>query len=145
VIYLTLLMNAAVRALSLLLIVWIGAGASFPLCCWSMASAHDHHARQDASAIPVQLHAHHHGSRDSAAPGASAPTLLATPVHDCHTQSMQAVATPRVSLSSTDLHSADAICVDPVVMQASAAWREGSDSAPPGGTSGSAFLNPLRI
>jgi hypothetical protein len=138
-------MNAAVRALSLLLIVWIPAAASFPLCCWSMASAHDHHARQDASAIPVQPHAHNHGSRDSAVLGASAPTLSAIPVHDCDTQFMEAVATPRVSLSSTNLHSADAVCVNAIVMQASAAWRERSDSAPPGASSGSAFLNPLRI
>ncbi|HEY0284112.1 MAG TPA: hypothetical protein VGC23_01900 [Vicinamibacterales bacterium] len=144
-IYLTLLMDAAVRSLSLWLIVWIATAASFPLCCWSMAGAHDHHARQDASAIPVQLHAHHHGNGDSAALGASAPALSAIPAHDCHTQSMEAVATPRVSLSSTDLHCANAICVDPVVTQASAAWREGSDSAPPGSISASAFLNPLRI
>jgi hypothetical protein len=145
VIYLTLLMNAAVRALSLLLTAWLTVAASFPPCCWSMAGAHDHQTRQPASTTSVQPHAHHHGNAESASLGASARALSAIPPHECETRSMEAVATPRASLSSIDLRSGDAQWAYPVVAPVSSAWRERSDAAPPGSCSDSAFLNPLRI
>jgi hypothetical protein len=145
VIYLTLSMQFAVRALSLLLIVWLTAVASFPPCCWSMASAHDHPARHSASPTEFQPHAHHHhDSADSAVPATGAAVVSPIPVHNCDAESAEVVATTRVTLSCIDLRAAGASSMDAVVPQASA-LAERSDSAPPGKLSGSAFLNPLRI
>jgi len=146
VIYLTLSMQFAVRALSLLLIVWLTAVASFPPCCWSMASAHDHPARHSASPTEFQPHAHHHhDSADSAVPATGAAVVSPIPVHNCDAESAEVVATTRVTLSCVDLRAARASLMDAVVSQAAALGAERSDSAPPGKLSGSAFLNPLRI
>ncbi len=137
-------MQFAVRALSLLLIVWLTAAASFPPCCWSMASAHDHQVRQNASPTDFQPQAHHHhDSADSAVPATGAAVMSPIPIHNCDTEWVEAVATTRVTLSCVDLHAAGA--VDVVVPKAAALVAKRSDSAPPGKLSGSAFLNPLRI
>jgi hypothetical protein len=144
VIYLTLLMTFAVRALSLFLTVWLTATAAFPPCCWSMASAHDHQTQQEATAGTDQSHDHqHHDSTDSAAP-ASVPVMSAVPAHDCDTASAEAVATPRTPLSFADLR---AMCdsIDIAVPQPSVRFVVHPDYAPPGASSASAFLNPLRI
>jgi hypothetical protein len=149
VIYLTLSMNAAVRALSSLLIVWLAAAASFPPCCWSMTGAHDHQAQQDVSAShfqpPEQHHHHHHGNPDPALSAETAQVMSAIPAHDCDRHSAEAVATPRASFSFVDLRAFGATSADVVVPQIAATWTERSDPAPPGGSFGSAFLSPLRI
>ena len=145
-IYLTLSMQFAVRALSLLIIVWLTAVASFPPCCWSMASAHDHPARHSASPTEFQPHAHHHHDRaDSAGSATGVAVISPIPVHNCDAESAEVVATTRVPLSCVDLRAAGASSMDAVVPQASALGAERSGSAPPGKLSGSAFLNPLRI
>ena len=139
-------MQFAVRALSLLLIVWLTAVASFPPCCWSMASAHDHQVQQNASPTDFQPQAHHHhNSADSAVSATLAAVMSPIPIDNCDTESIEAVATTRVTLSCVDLHAAGARSVDGVVPKAAALVAKRSDSAPPGKLSGSAFLNPLRI
>jgi hypothetical protein len=146
VIYLTLSMQFAVRALSLLLIVWLTAAASFPPCCWSMASAHDHPARHDASRTDFHADAHHHhDNADSAMPATRAAVMSPIPAHNCHTESVEAVATTRVTLSCVGLRAAGSSSVDAVVPQDAALGAERSDYSPPGILSGSAFRNPLRL
>jgi hypothetical protein len=146
VIYLTLSMQFSVRALSLPLIVWLTAAASFPPCCWSMAGAHEHQVQQNASPADFQPQAHHHhDSADSAVSETGAAVVSPIPIHPCNTESVEAVATTRVILSCPDLHAAGASSVDVVVPKATALAAKRSDSAPPGKLSGSAFLNPLRI
>jgi hypothetical protein len=145
VIYLTLSMNVAVRALNLLLIVWLTASASFPPCCWSMVSAHDHQARPTAAPGNVQSHDHHHHDMaDSAVPAAPVPAV--SPIaHDCDTAFIEAVTTPRTSFSSVDFRPTGAGSANLVVTQVSVTWRERRNSDPPGGSSRTAFLNPLRL
>jgi hypothetical protein len=146
VIYLTLSMQFAVRALSLLLIVWLTASASFPPCCWSMANARDHQAQHNASRTDFHADAHHHhDNADSAVPATRASLMSPIPAHNCDRESVEAVATTRVTLSSVGLRAAGASSVDAVVPQAAALGAERSDSSPPGRLSGSAFLNPLRL
>jgi hypothetical protein len=67
------------------------------------------------------------------------------PTHNCDTESVEAVATTRVSLSCVGLRAAGASSVDALVPQDAALGAERSDSSPPGTLSGSAFLNPLRL
>jgi hypothetical protein len=144
VVYLTVSMTFAVRALSSLLIVWLTAAASIPLCCWSISSAHSHQEQQEASTVHQHAH-HHHGGADSAVSTTAAPVMSAMPAHDCDTESVEAVVTTRPSLSFADMRAADAIFAEVVVPHVSATGSERSDSAPPGGLPGSAFLNPLRV
>jgi hypothetical protein len=138
-------MQFAVRALSLLLIVWLTAAASFPPCCWSMASAHDHQAPEQASASPDRQHQHHHHGSDVVAPSAEAPLISAIPAHICDTESVEALATPRTLLSFVGLLAERATSAGVVTAQTSATGGERPDSVPPGSSPGSAFLNPLRI
>jgi len=74
-----------------------------------------------------------------------AAVMSPIPIHNCDTESIEAVATTRVTLSCVDLHAAGASSVDVVVPKAAARVARRSDSAPPGQLSGAAFLTPLRI
>jgi hypothetical protein len=146
VVYLTLSMQFAVRALSLLLIVWLTAAASFPPCCWSMASANDHQAPEHASAPSAQPHQHHHpDSSDVVVPSSEAPLMSAIPAHSCETEPVEALAPTRTLLPFAGLLAAGAASADIVTLQVPATLDERSDSVPPGGSPGSAFLSPLRI
>jgi hypothetical protein len=145
VIYLTLSMPLAVRALSLLLIVWFTTAASFPPCCWSIAGAHDHHAQKQASAPSIEAHGHHHDGSDLVALSVDAPLMSATPAHNCDTAAVEALVTPRTLLSFIVLLGACAPSADIVALQVPATWCEQSESVPRGGSPASAFLNPLRI
>src|SRR5688500_18272594 len=92
-------MTFAVRALSMLLIVWLTTAAAFP-CCWSIAGAHDHHAQEKASASP-EAHPHHHddGSDLTAAP-AELPLISAAPVRTCDADSVKPLLTHRTQVPS---------------------------------------------
>jgi hypothetical protein len=136
-------MQFAVRALSLLLIVWLTAAASFPPCCWSMAIAHDQVPEQ-ASAPLDQPHQHHHGSGDVVAPSPDAPLISAIPAR-CESESVEALVTPRTPLSVAGLLAACATPADVLTPPASARSSERRYAAAPSISPGSAFLNPLRI
>jgi hypothetical protein len=146
VIYLTLSMTFAVRALSLLLIMWLAAAASFPPCCWAIAGAHDDHAQQQASAPSPDMHEHHHdGGTDVVAAPADFPLMSAASAHNCDTESVEALVTPRTQLSFVGLPAARAASAGIFTPQVSAACADRSDVVPPGASPGSAFLNPLRL
>ena len=146
VIYVTLFMTSAVRVVTLLLIVWLTAAASFPPCCWSMASAHDHQAQQkDAAAHPLSHDHHHEGGADLPGPEELTETMSAVPPHSCDIESAEAVATTRVAMSLRDLRAAEATYARVVTPHVALTWHAHLDSAPPDDSPGSAFLNPLRI
>jgi hypothetical protein len=143
VIYLTVSMTCAVRALSVFLTVWLTAAAAFPPCCWSMAGGHEHEPTQAAAARAVPAHDHHHHASSEAAP-LKTLAVAAVPVHDCDTGSAEVIATPR-PLTSIDLR---AVIPTPpgITMPRASAPRSGlSGFAPPAALFDSAFLNPLRI
>jgi hypothetical protein len=145
VIYLTLSMTLAVRALSVLLIVWPTTAASFHPCCWSTASAHDHHVQKLASTANDTHHHHHDGSSDVVARSADASLMSAPPADNCDTASIEALVTPRTVLSFVVMLGARAASADVVTPQIRATLNEQSKSVPPGGSPGSAFLSPLRV
>lgn len=147
VIYVTVSMKFAVRALCMFLTVWLPAAAALPLCCWSIAYAHDHQARgkHTGSDPPHAAQHHHHESADSAAPAETPSALVAIPAYDCDRDSAEAIATTRPAKSPADMRAAAATAADVVVPQLPTHVAARSDLAPPGASSDSAFLNPLRI
>ena len=138
VIYVTLLMTFAVRALCLFLTVWLTAAAAFPPCCWSMVYAHEH--RQ----TPAEHHHDHHSSGVSEPVDAAIPVLSSTPAYDCDTAFADATTTTGVVKRSA-MRPATACGADPVVPTPSAHAVPRSDTSPPGSTCSPAFLSPLRI
>jgi len=146
VIYLTLSMTYAVRALCVLLTVWLGVAGSLPTCCWSLIDAHDHGAseRSDASQVQASEH-HHHGVGDSTAAAAPASSLSPVPERDCSTTSDTAVLTAGTAASLVGVRAIAADATDVAVPQPRALLARRSDHAPPGGSFSAAFLNPLRV
>lgn len=138
-------MTCAVRALSIFLTVWMTAAAAFPPCCWSMTVAHEHQVPQEAAprAAPSHDH-HHHGSSEPAAP-AEVLTVSAVPVHDCDTESAEAIARSRPSHSSIDLRVVMAAPTGFTMPHASAPRAGVPEFAPPAAPFDSAFLRPLRV
>jgi hypothetical protein len=145
VIYLTLPMNAAIRGLSLLLLLWFTATAAVPACCWSSVG-HGHQPQQHAPSSSVEQHAHHHHDADVGS-DVSAPIAEISPLraHDCAAELVPAIATARPVLSFADVRAAFGLSSDALVPRVSAASADRLESAPPGRSRGAAFLNPLRI
>jgi hypothetical protein len=145
VIYLTVLMTTAVRTLSLFLTVWMTAVAAFPPCCWSMTVAHEHQAQEAAAPSAARSHDHHHhGSAEPAAPAEALP-VSAVPAHDCDTEGSEAIATPRPARSSIDHRMVIAAPVAFAMPHESSLHPSLIETAPPGTSFDSAFLNPLRV
>src|SRR5687767_2555263 len=146
VIYVTLSMKLAVRALSVFLTVWLTAAAAFPPCCWSMTYAHEHPETQDRSRGDAATDEHHHhGSADSVAPSAISSVLSSIPAYDCDTESADAAtitSAPRLPADAGLVgERASDVVVSPVLARALAR----ADLSPPGAPFSAAFLNSLRI
>jgi hypothetical protein len=146
VIYLPLSMTCAVRALCVLLTVWLGVAGSLPTCCWSLIEAHDHAAsqRSDANQPQASEH-HHHGIGESTAAAAPASSLSAVPERDCGTTSDTAFLTTGTAASLIGMRAIAADATDVAVPQPTALLARRSDHAPPGGSFSAAFLNSLRV
>lgn len=147
VIYLTVLMTFTVRALSAFLTVWFMTAAAFPLCCWSMAYAHEHQRTTDIASSDATSPEHRHDRHerdDSDAAGGTASVLSSIPAYDCDTGLTDAATTMGVVTRAAMRPAAESAagCAAPRV---SAHKVARSDTAPPGTTFNSAFLNPLRI
>jgi hypothetical protein len=143
VIYLTQPMTFSIRAVSVLLVVWLGAAASFHPCCWSI-NAHGHQAQQEAPAVRQHTH-HHHGAADSSVSVTTAPVIAATAADECDRESLQAVLTTRAFVPFDVMRESELTFANLVTLQVSPIRGERSDAAPPGCSPGAAFLNPLRV
>ena len=145
-IYVTLPMTFAVRALSLFLTVWLTAAAAFPPCCWSMTYAHEHQETPDGSrSDAAAAEHHHHGSADSVAPSGTASVLSSVPAYDCDTESADAATITSAPRPPADARVAGDTSVDMVAPPVSAHMFARGALSPPGTSSGAAFLSPLRI
>jgi hypothetical protein len=147
VIYLTMVMRFAVRALSVFLTVWLTAAGAFPPCCWSMASADAHQQAPDTAssdATPSAHHRDHHGSGDADSGTYTESLLSALPASDCDAELADATTTAgvakRVALRPA-LAKSDASIPPPT----SEHDVVRSDTSPPGSSLTPAFLSPLRI
>lgn len=147
VIYVTMSMKLAVRALSLFLTVWLTAVAAFPPCCWSMTYAHQHQEMPDSSRSGASSAEHHHhdGSAESVAAAGSTSVLSSFPTYDCDTAFADAATITSAAKSPSDAHMAGDTAVDIVAPPTSTHVVARADLSPPGATFSSAFLNPLRI
>ena len=146
-IYLTLLMTCAVRALTVFLAIWLVAAAGFPPCCWSMVYAHAHQQTPDiasSDATSAEHHHAHHESDDSDAVDGTGSVLSSIPAYDCDTESIDAATTMGVAKRGA-MRPAAQSAADFVAPRVSAHKVARSDTAPPGTTFNSAFLNPLRV
>jgi hypothetical protein len=145
VIYLTLSMRVTVRVLSAYLTAWLMVAAAFPPCCWSMASYHNHHpqsASVDASAAP---HTHHSGHMPGSATTSPSSSVIRQDVRQpCDAAPADAVATSTASLSRTDVPRMVPV-TEAREPHSSRTYAHPPDLSPPCASSGSAFLNPLRI
>src|SRR5688500_9057453 len=133
VIYVTLSMKFAVRALSLFLTVWLTAAAALPPCCWSMTYAHEHQDTQDRfmSDAPAAEH-HHHGSAESVAPSGTTSVLSSIPAYDCDTESADAATITSPAKRPADAGVAGETAVDIVAPRVSAHIFARTDLSPPG-------------
>ena len=147
VIYLTILMTFAVRALSLFLTVWLTAATALPLCCWSMSSAHAHQQAADSAAsdaTPAPHHHEHHGGGDSETGTDPASVVSAVPAHDCDAAFADAATTTGI-VKRAALRPAPADSYVSILPHASGHDVARSDTSPPGSSFTSSFLSPLRI
>ena len=146
VIYVTVSMTFAVRALSVFLTVWLTAAAAFPPCCWSMTYAHEHQETPDGSrSDAAAAEHHHHGSADSVAPSGTTSVLSSVPAYDCDTESVDAATITSAARPPADARLAGDSAVDVVAPPVSARMFARADLSPPGTSSSAAFLSPLRI
>jgi hypothetical protein len=147
VIYLTMVMTFAVRALSVFLTVWLTAAGAFPPCCWSMPSAHAHQqaaAGAPIDATPAAHHHEHHGTGDADTDAGPESVVSALAASDCDAAFADAATTTgavkraalRPALSNTDAS---------ILPSTSGHDGARSDTSPPGSSFPSAFLSPLRI
>jgi hypothetical protein len=164
VIYLTMPMKTAARALTVALMSWLLIVSSVPACCWSvthpsfdsvpsgsghhahapsMTPAGEDHAQHEATAVAGRHVAHDQDGR------ASVPVQFTEPEEHCSPPVI--VALTRSHISKTD-YSVHGIGVTPVLRRLSAHVVPPAISveygAPPGESRpafGSAFLSPLRI
>ena len=144
VIYLTVSMSFGVRSLCSVLIVWLATYAAVPPCCWSMSEAYGHPAQQAEHAARAHDHHHHHDGDAPAVQTTATANVSPTALPGCDTATIDAVVTTRDSLSLADTIG-NRVFFDTAVPHARPAWTNRCAFAPPGGTSGFAFLNPLRI
>ena len=147
VIYVTMVMTIAVRALSLFLTVWLTAAAAFPPCCWSMAYAHEHQQTPDVARSDATSAEHHHdhpGSGDTRAVRGTESVLSSMSAYNCDVEFADS-ATTLSSVQRGAMHPTAESAVDFVVQTRSARDIPRSDTSPPGSTFPSAFLSPLRI
>lgn len=142
----TLSMQLAVRALSLFLTVWLTAATAFPPCCWSMTYAHEHQQAPDSSRSDASSaeHHHHQGTASIAADGTTS-VLSALPVYGCNTEPADAATITSAARLPADARPAGKTAVDFDLPPISTHVVAPADLSPPGATSSSAFLNPLRI
>jgi hypothetical protein len=108
-----------------------------------MAYAHEHQRTMDIASSDATSAGHHHAHHkadDSDAVDGTGSVFSSIPAHDCDTEPADAVATPRAPLSPVDLRVATAVA-PPAPASRIVLW----DFAPPGASSESAYLNPLRI
>lgn len=146
VIYVTVSMQCAVRALSLFLTVWLTAASAFPPCCWSMTYAHEHQETPDGSGSDARTaEHHHHGSAGSVAPSGTTSVLSSIPAYDCDTASAEAATLTSAARLTAHAGLAGERASDVVVPPVSRRVFARADLSPPGTSSSAAFLNPLRI
>jgi hypothetical protein len=139
-------MQLAVRALSLFLTVWLTAAAAFPPCCWSMTYTHEHQqAPGSAGSDASSAEHHHHGSAASIAVDGTTSVLSAIPAYGCDTEPADAATMTSAARPPADARPAGKTAMDFVVPPMSTHVVARADLSPPGATSSSAFLNPLRI
>ena len=142
VVYLTLPMRFAVRALSVCLTAWLTIGAAVPPCCWSMANGHDHH--QGPTPVDGASAAHeHHGHMAGATMTPAFNSIVRQDVqHPCDAAPADTVATSTASLSRADVPTL-VPTAESIVPQSSRAFAHPPDLSPPGAPPGSAFLIPF--
>jgi hypothetical protein len=163
VIYLTMPMKTAVRALTVALMSWLLVVSSVPACCWSVAhasfdsvpSGSGHHAHAPPTTPADQYHAQHQttavaGHQAAHDQGrASVPVQFTEPVEDCSPRVIVALTPSNISQVdysqraigvTTVLHHFTGHVVPPAISV--------EYGAPPGESRSSfdsAFLSPLRI
>jgi hypothetical protein len=127
--------------------VWLSVGTAYPACCWSMASAHAHQqtpAIASSNATSAEHHHAHHKADDSDAVDGTGSVLSSSPAYDCDTEFIDAAATMGVAKRGA-MRPAARSAADFVAPRVSAHKVARADTAPPGTTLNSAFLNPLRV
>lgn len=147
VIYVTMVMTFAVRALSVFLTVWLTAAAAFPPCCWSMASAHAHQPTADrapGAGTSAGHHHDHHGRGDANTAAGTVSVVSAVPADDCDAEFADA-ATTMGAVKRAALRPAPQSAAAFVLPAVSGPDVASPDSSPPGASFTSAFLSPLRI
>lgn len=142
-IYLTLSMRFAVRALSVFLIGWLTASAAFSPCCWSMTYGQAHHAPQADASTPHEHH--HHDNRDLGAPASAMAIASAGAEGDCDVEPVDAIGAAGTTHLRAGLRAAVAVATALAAPQVITLIVQRPDLGPPGPSSSSAFLSPLRI
>jgi hypothetical protein len=156
VIYLITFMNAAVRALSVFLTVWLAAAPSLPTCCWSIVAASatestapataEHHSHAHPAPDPHAGHtAHHQSTSDEGT--IPVATTIGSRANDCAADRSVVVALAGTSVSFKHLHHTGAEAPLLTVPLAVGACRSlcFDDISPGTVSTASSFLSPLRI